>query len=51
MSYPNINRKCSVCQCCGICDYEHEIEIGKVSGDYQPMKANFMNKDKERKVK
>jgi len=37
LSYYNISRKCSVCQGCGACDYEHEIELGIISGDYNPI--------------
>ena len=44
MSYRNIHRKCSVCQCCGACDYEHELELGEISGDFNPMAASLMKK-------
>jgi len=44
MSYKNIPRKCSVCQCCGTCDYEYELELGEISGDYNPMMASLMKK-------
>jgi len=45
MSYKNIPRKCSVCQCCGACDYEYEVEeLGEISGDYNPMIASLMKK-------
>lgn len=44
MSYSNIVRKCSVCQCCGACDYEHELENNCVSGDYNPVLAALMLK-------
>ena len=45
MSYPNIPRKCSVCQCCGACDYEYEIENNCISGDYNPAFAGLMFRD------
>ena len=48
MSYPNIQRKCSVCQCCGMCDYEYEIENDCLSGDYDPMMASLMKKDSDK---
>jgi len=45
MSYKNIPRKCSVCQCCGACDYKYEVEeLGEISGDYSPVMASFMKK-------
>jgi len=44
MSYWNIPRKCSVCQGCGACDYEHELELGEISGDYNPTMASLMKK-------
>jgi len=51
MSYKNISRKCSVCQGCGACDYEYEIEeLGEISGDYNPFMASLMDKkSKEQK--
>lgn len=45
MSYWGIHRKCSVCQCCGMCDYEHELEIGDISGDYNPVAASLLYRD------
>jgi len=42
MSYKGITRNCSVCQGCGACDYAHELEIGDISGDYNPMMASLM---------
>ena len=37
MSYKNIQRNCSVCSCCGACDYDYETEFLKErSGDYLP---------------
>lgn len=34
-----------MCQGCGACDYEHEVEeLGVVSGDYNPMMAELMKK-------
>jgi hypothetical protein len=44
MSYKGITRKCSVCQGCGACDYEHELELGEISGDYNPMMAAMMKR-------
>lgn len=44
MSYMNITRKCSVCQGCGSCDYEHELELGEISGDFDPVIASMMKK-------
>jgi len=45
MSYKNISRKCSVCQGCGACDYEYEVEeLGEISGDYNPLMALLMEK-------
>lgn len=48
MSYPGIVRKCSVCQCCGMCDWEHEAEAGDFSGDYNPVAASLMRKETNR---
>lgn len=43
MSYPNIVRKCSVCEGCGSCDYEYEVEyLGEISGDYSPLPHEFL---------
>jgi hypothetical protein len=45
MSYKNIPRKCSVCQGCGACDYEYEVEeLREISGDYNPFFASLMDK-------
>lgn len=51
MTYKNIHRKCSVCQCCGACDYEHEVEeLGEISGEYSPMMARLMKKTTKKQL-
>lgn len=46
MSYANIVRKCSVCEGCGSCDYEYEVEyLGKISGEYSPVPHAFLFDD------